>query len=79
MGPGGYSGKRIQFDNPSDMENSAWFVQQEDGTIYVAVCDDKPVDSYNQTFECGMTLTRDDAAALLNWLRRVLASSGETG
>ena len=58
---------RFHYDNPSDSENEIT-VYLEDGALYVAVADEKAVDSYNSTFECSIYLPEPAALKLRDYL-----------
>ena len=48
-------------------EEGAQFSVDGDGII-VSVSEEQAVDSYNQSFECNMTMTRRQAEKLRDWL-----------
>lgn len=58
----------LHFDPPeSYFEEGADFVKQITG-ISIAVSEEKAVDSYNQSFECNLTMTDAQAIQLRDWL-----------
>jgi hypothetical protein len=50
-------------------EEGATFTLHEGGII-VSVAEEKAVDSYNQSFECSLTMSREQALQLCAWLNK---------
>ena len=63
---------RIHFEPELDgygFEEGATFVSSDDGTMTVSVAEEKAVDSYNESFTCTITMTKEQAVTLRDWLR----------
>lgn len=58
---------RIRFEPTSSFEEGADFVKHVKG-ISVSVAEEKAVDSYNQSFECTLTMSDEQAIQLRDWL-----------
>ena len=66
-GPG-----RLYFESQEDHDNAAvFFVNKSDG-LTVSVAEVHPVDSYNDTFECTMFLSPEQARQLRDYLNMEL-------
>lgn len=59
--------KSIRFEPSTSFEEGADFVLCGDG-IVMSVAEEKAVDSYNHSFECSLTMTKEQAIQLRNWL-----------
>lgn len=59
---------RLVFEAESSVEEGVIFVATEAGGLSVAVAEEKPMDSYNETFECTVHLSGDNARLLRDWL-----------
>lgn len=74
-------GSRLVISDPQDFENQvtvtdgcAW--SDKTGRFaHIEVSEEKAVDSYNRTFECGFDLDRTQAAALRDWLNNWLETA----
>lgn len=58
---------RIRFEPSHSFEEGAVFSKYPTGII-VSVSQEKAVDSYNQSFECDLTMTDEQAIQLRDWL-----------
>lgn len=75
---------RFHYQTPHDSENELTVVPVDDsdswtdyreerdliGGITISVSDEKAVGSYNEPFECDISLTREAAISLRDWLTR---------
>lgn len=63
-------GQTIIFEPTLDghgFEEGGWF-KLHNGGLIVSVAQEQAVDSYNQSFECSLTMTREQAVQLRDWL-----------
>ena len=51
----------------ADAEGAS-FVKTAEGRLVVVVSEEKAVDSYNESFECCLDMTAEQAAELRDWL-----------
>lgn len=59
----------IKFEPSQSFEEGATFTRSGSGII-VSVSEEKAVDSYNSSFECSLTMTREQAIELRDWLNK---------
>lgn len=57
----------VPIDGPDEWRDR-WDKRDLIGGVTISVADEKAVDSYNDTFECDISLTRDTAIELRDWL-----------
>jgi hypothetical protein len=62
----------LVFESNHSFEEGATVVSHGDG-IRISVAEEKAMDSYNETFECSATLSRDQAVELYLWLKAKFA------
>jgi len=58
----------IRFEPNNTFEEGATFAFDQRGHLLVSVSEEKAVDSYNQSFECTLTMTPEQAIQLRDWL-----------
>lgn len=68
----------FQSEDESGWDNGFIEVTAYPDGLTVEVTQDKAVDSYNQQFTCGVTLSREKAVELRDMLDRHLAATAET-
>jgi hypothetical protein len=62
-------GPHLILEATESFEEGAGFVwAQEKDRLFISVSEEKAVDSYNSSFECTLTATREQAVQLRNWL-----------
>ena len=57
----------IRFEASQSFEEGATFARDGDGLV-VSVAEEKAVDSYNESFECDLHMTRKQVEQLRDWL-----------
>ena len=67
---------RLVFEAKHSPEEGVTFVATEAGGLSIAVAEEQPMDSYNQTFECTIHLSADNARTLRDWLIERFPSAG---
>ena len=63
--------------NPRDQDNQLSIVRHPNGDVSFSVSEERAMDSYNQTFECSLTVPKAHVASIISWLtnpRRPVAS-----
>lgn len=60
--------KRLHFEGNHSFEEGSTFVINKDGGMEVSVAEEQAVDSYNQSFTCHATLSKENAIRLRDWL-----------
>ena len=64
----GDQGSGFYFESVSDPDNVMMLFANSGGGLTVAIAEEKPVDSYNETFECTISLPADEAKRLRDYL-----------
>lgn len=59
---------RLYFEDARDPDNVAVFFANRSGGLTVAVAQVEPVNSYNEVFECDITLPPEQAVQLRDYL-----------
>lgn len=59
---------RFHFEDPRDSQNEVTIYPTQGGGLYVAVAEERAVDSYNETFNCTIVLTDAEAKRLRDLL-----------
>lgn len=67
-GPRARTTDGIRFEATDTYEDGATFTIGESGGVVVCVSEEKAVDSYNQWFECTLTMTPEQSIQLRDWL-----------
>lgn len=60
-------GPRLFMEAQDSFEEGATFVH-DDGKLFIVVAEEKAMDSYNQSFQCQLTATPEQARQLRDWL-----------
>lgn len=67
--------RRLFFaEHPEDSANSITVVSTKSGNVSISVSDEKAVGSYNENFECTISLPREEAEKLAQALAGYLQS-----
>ena len=64
----------LYFENPSDSDNTVVIFANEGGGLTIAVAEEFPMDSYNETFECTFALNETQAGKLRDYLEKKLGN-----
>lgn len=64
--------EHFRFEDPRDADNEVTIYPNKAGGLYISVAQEQAVDSYNQMFECYVTLDGDAAKRLRDYLNEHL-------
>lgn len=62
---------RFRYEDPRDAENEMRAHIDFQRNLYLAVAEEKAVDSYNHTFDCQIMLPESEAKKLRDYLNRI--------
>lgn len=71
--------KPLYFENPHDRDNVMVVSKDALGALTFSVSDLKSVGSYNDTFECAISLTKEQVVLLHNYLKEIDPPQREPG
>lgn len=69
----------LRLEPSYSFEEGADFVKHDGNGMTVSVAEEKAVDSYNQSFECSLTMTDEQAIQLRDWLLNHYPAAGQGG
>jgi hypothetical protein len=58
----------LRIEPSQSFEEGAVFARTDDGGLTVSVSEEKAVDSYNESFECTLTMKPEQVQQLRDWL-----------
>lgn len=67
---------RLVIEAQQSYEEGATFVRH-DGGIRISVAEEHAVDSYNQSFTCSITMSRQQVRKLHKWLTKILEEGSD--